>query len=92
MMYFDVKASNIQELLEVLPVCHDACTAMLQKVQKHIQWAHALPNFGMSPTYCVIFFKPVDNAFNLHAEYHPFKLFGECNTCWCMIAMNNSIL
>ncbi len=36
MMYFDVEVTNLQEMLQVLPVCHDAGLRMLQKDRKHV--------------------------------------------------------
>ncbi len=35
-MYFDVKATNLQEILDVLPISHDVVVTMLQNVQKHV--------------------------------------------------------
>ncbi len=50
MMYFDIKATNLQKVLEMLPIRHDAGVTILQKVLKHIPNARALSQFGMSFT------------------------------------------
>ncbi len=35
-IYFDVKPTNLQEMLEVFPISHNAGMTMLQKVLNHI--------------------------------------------------------
>ncbi len=49
-MCSDVKVTNLQEVLEVFPMHHNARVTTLQKVRKHVPQAHALSNFGMSLT------------------------------------------
>ncbi len=77
MMYFDVKATNLQEVLEVLPVCHDATGNAIKalKIRSIGMYSSQLQHV----TYRVIFFKLVNNTFNMHVRYHLFIFFGECN-------------
>ncbi len=49
-MYFDVKTTNLQEVLDVLSIRQNIGVTTLQKVLKHIPWVRALPKLGLSLT------------------------------------------